>query len=100
MEYLFYSATHHLYGLSLLSLKKSVLLLVSKPKCNNIHLNIVMLSHKVLVKQLKIFRWNMFVVKRDGSQEPIYFDKIAGRIRRLTWGLSNDIDADCIAKKV
>ena len=42
----------------------------------------------------------MFVMKRDGSQEPVYYDKIIGKIRKLTWSLSNDIDTNLIAKKV
>ena len=43
----------------------------------------------------------MKVVKRDGSQESVKFDKISSRVRKLTYGLNNQyIDEIEIAKKV
>ena len=30
----------------------------------------------------------MYVVKRDGRKEPIMFDKITARIRKLNYGLN------------
>lgn len=32
----------------------------------------------------------MFVVKRDGRQEPVHFDKITARITKLSYGLNPD----------
>ena len=31
----------------------------------------------------------MFVLKRDGRKEPIMFDKITARIRKLNYGLKS-----------
>lgn len=43
----------------------------------------------------------MHVVKRDGRREPVMFDKITARIRRLCWGLDErNIDPVLIAQKV
>jgi ribonucleoside-diphosphate reductase alpha chain len=43
----------------------------------------------------------MFVVKRDGSKEAVKFDKIANRIRKVTYGLNTDfVDSMEIAQKV
>jgi ribonucleoside-diphosphate reductase alpha chain len=43
----------------------------------------------------------MFVVKRDGSREAVKFDKIANRIRKVTYGLNTDfVDSMEIAQKV
>jgi ribonucleoside-diphosphate reductase alpha chain len=43
----------------------------------------------------------MQVLKRDGSREPVKFEKISNRIRRMTYGLNSDyIDAIGIAQKV
>jgi ribonucleoside-diphosphate reductase alpha chain len=43
----------------------------------------------------------MQVIKRDGSREPLKFDKISNRIRKMTYGLSNDfIDVLEISQKV
>ena len=43
----------------------------------------------------------MQVVKRDGSREPVKFEKISNRIRRMTYDLNSDyIDATEIAQKV
>lgn len=41
----------------------------------------------------------MYVIKRDGRQEPVYFDKITVRLQRLTEGLSPLVDVTEIAKK-
>eukprot|EP00976_Prorocentrum_cordatum_P049734 1003974-Prorocentrum_minimum.AAC.3 len=32
----------------------------------------------------------MFVVKRDGRQEPVHFDKITSRINKLSYGLNSE----------
>eukprot|EP01084_Bolivina_argentea_P292032 501967_1 len=42
----------------------------------------------------------MYVIKRNGSKEPVHFDKITSRIKKLAWGLSHDIDPIQVAKKV
>jgi len=42
----------------------------------------------------------MFVVKRDGTSEPVNFDKITSRIRKLAWELSPTCDPAVIAQKV
>ena len=42
----------------------------------------------------------MYVIKRDGRQEPVHFDKITNRIRKLAWGLSPAVEPVEIAKKV
>lgn len=43
----------------------------------------------------------MHVVKRDGRREPVMFDKITARVRRLCWGLDERyIDPVLIAQKV
>ena len=39
----------------------------------------------------------MYVVKRDGRQEPVHFDKITARISRLAYGLNPDFcDPVCL----
>lgn len=40
----------------------------------------------------------MFVIKRDGSSEPVRFDKITSRLQKLCWNLS--IDPVVVAQKV
>lgn len=43
----------------------------------------------------------MYVVKRDGRKEPVQFDKITSRIRKLCYGLDMDfVDPVEVAKKV
>lgn len=43
----------------------------------------------------------MHVVKRDGRREPVMFDKITARVRRLCWGLDERyVDPVLIAQKV
>merc|ERR1712042_145207 len=43
----------------------------------------------------------MFVLKRDGRQEPVMFDKITSRIQKLCYGLNMDfIDPPAITLKV
>ncbi len=32
----------------------------------------------------------MFVIKRDGRKEPVAFDKITARIKKLSYGLNDD----------
>ena len=34
----------------------------------------------------------MEVIKRDGRRVPVMFDKITARIKKLCYGLSNDVD--------
>ncbi len=46
-------------------------------------------------------RKRMFVVKRDGRQEPVHFDKITSRIQKLCYGLDMDyIDPPAVTLKV
>ena len=40
----------------------------------------------------------MFVIKRNGSQEPVMFDKITGRIKKLCYGL--DVEPVLVTMKV
>jgi ribonucleoside-diphosphate reductase alpha chain len=43
----------------------------------------------------------MLVIKRDGSKEPVRFEKVSNRIKKMTYGLNPDyIDATEIAQKV
>lgn len=42
----------------------------------------------------------MFVIKRDGRKEPVHFDKITSRIRKLCFGLSDHVEPIEIAQKV
>ena len=42
----------------------------------------------------------MFVVKRDGRQEAVMFDKITARIKKLCYGLSEHVDPVKISMKV
>ncbi|GAU94040.1 hypothetical protein RvY_05885 [Ramazzottius varieornatus] len=43
----------------------------------------------------------MFVVKRDGTQETVHFDKITSRIQKLCYGLSRDfVDPAVITQRV
>jgi ribonucleoside-diphosphate reductase alpha chain len=43
----------------------------------------------------------MFVIKRDGSKEPVRFEKVSNRIKKMTYGLNPDhIDSLEIAQKV
>jgi len=42
----------------------------------------------------------MFVIKRDGSEERVYFDKITARIARLAKGLSRFVDSCIVTQKV
>ena len=43
----------------------------------------------------------MYVTKRDGSKEAVRFDKISNRVRKMTYGLSNDhVDPMEISQKV
>lgn len=34
----------------------------------------------------------MYVVKRDGKKEPVMFDKITARVRKLCYGLNDLVD--------
>ncbi len=42
----------------------------------------------------------MFVLKRDGKKEPVMFDKITARVRKLCYGLNNLVDPTKIAVRV
>jgi len=42
----------------------------------------------------------MFVIKRDGTQQIVHFDKITSRIRKLSWELSDAVDPAIVAQKV
>jgi len=44
---------------------------------------------------------NMYVVKRDGRQEAVHFDKITARLKKLSYGLSQEhCDPVLVAQKV
>lgn len=42
----------------------------------------------------------MDVIKRNGIKEPVRFDKISSRIKKQTYGLSELVDSDEVARKV
>ncbi len=42
----------------------------------------------------------MFVLKRDGKKEPMMFDKITSRVRKLCYGLNPIVDPVKVAMKV
>lgn len=42
----------------------------------------------------------MYVVKRNGTHEPVMFDKITSRLSKLTYGLSTEVDPVVISQKV
>ncbi|MCZ8169127.1 ribonucleoside-diphosphate reductase alpha chain [Flavobacterium fontis] len=42
----------------------------------------------------------MYVVKRDGHREPVMFDKITDRIKKLCYGLNEMVDAVKVAMRV
>ena len=42
----------------------------------------------------------MYVVKRDGKREPVMFDKITARVRKLCYGLNSLVDPIKIAMRV
>lgn len=43
----------------------------------------------------------MYVVKRDGRQETVHFDKITARLKKLSYGLSTDhCDPVLVSQKV
>jgi len=43
---------------------------------------------------------NMYVIKRDGRKEPIKFDKITARVKKLCYGLSPIVQPEMVAMKV
>lgn len=54
-----------------------------------------------MVQQTEKMWSKMFVLKRDGRQEPVMFDKITSRIQKLCYGLNMDfIDPPAITLKV
>jgi hypothetical protein len=42
----------------------------------------------------------MFVIKRDGRKQPVHFDKITSRIKKLCYGLHSLVDPAEVAQKV
>ena len=42
----------------------------------------------------------MYVIKRDGHKEPVMFDKITDRIKKLCYGLNDLVDAVKVAMRV
>ncbi|GFD76909.1 ribonucleoside-diphosphate reductase subunit alpha [Tenacibaculum sp. IMCC1] len=42
----------------------------------------------------------MYVVKRDGRKEPVMFDKITARVRKMCYGLNNIVDPVKVAMRV
>ena len=42
----------------------------------------------------------MYVVKRDGHREPMMFDKITARVRKLCYGLNELVDPVKVAMRV
>ena len=42
----------------------------------------------------------MYVIKRDGKKEPVMFDKITARVRKLCYGLSELVDPVKVAMRV
>jgi ribonucleoside-diphosphate reductase alpha chain len=42
----------------------------------------------------------MFVIKRDGKKEPIMFDKITARIKKLCYGFNDLVDPVRVAMRV
>jgi len=42
----------------------------------------------------------MYVVKRDGHKEPVMFDKITDRIKKLCYGLNDLVDAVKVTMRV
>jgi ribonucleoside-diphosphate reductase alpha chain len=42
----------------------------------------------------------MYVIKRDGHKEPVMFDKITDRVKKLCYGLNELVDAVKVAMKV
>ena len=41
----------------------------------------------------------MYVLKRDGRKEPIMFDKITARVRKLCYGLNELVDPVKVAMR-
>ncbi len=42
----------------------------------------------------------MYVIKRDGREEPVMFDKITSRIKKLCYGLEEFVDPVIVSQKV
>lgn len=54
----------------------------------------------LLFKQTQKLSFPMFVVKRDGRKEPIMFDKITYRVRKMCYGLNELVDPVKVAMRV
>ena len=55
----------------------------------------VFFTQKLIIKKTK-----MDVIKRDGRKEPIMFDKITARVRKLCYGLNEIVDPVKVAMRV
>ena len=42
----------------------------------------------------------MYVAKRDGKKEPVMFDKITARVRKMCYGLNKIVDPVKVAMRV
>ena len=42
----------------------------------------------------------MFVLKRDGKKEPVMFDKITARVKKMCYGLNKIVDPVKVAMRV
>jgi len=42
----------------------------------------------------------MYVVKRDGKKEPVMFDKITARVKKMCYGLNKIVDPVKVAMRV
>ena len=42
----------------------------------------------------------MFVLKRDGKKEPVMFDKITSRVKKMCYGLNKIVDPVKVAMRV
>ena len=42
----------------------------------------------------------MYVIKRDGRKEPVKFDKITARVKKLCYGLDPIVQPELVAMKV
>ena len=47
-----------------------------------------------------VYQTNMYVLKRNGAQEPVRFDKITRRVEKLCHGLSSAVNPILVAQKV
>lgn len=63
--------------------------------------NLCLFTTRDLFDECLSCRNGMYVVKRDGRQEMVHFDKITARLKKLSYGLSQDhCDVVLVAQKV